>query len=134
MRPNDTTALSLAVNWSYSRACGTSLRCRACLLVGARKALTFLPPDDVVVGMKLRAGFVYSAVILIFFGALYLLTKAFDLLNRPSDTSVFYGILIIVALVALVPSALHWVWHHHMTPHAEPQAPFTRKKENDANT
>ena len=100
----------------------------------ARKALTFLPPDDVLVSMKLRAGFVYSAVILIFFGALYLLTKAFDLLNRPSDTSVFYGILIIVALVALVPSALHWVWHHHMTPHAEPQAPFTRKKENDANT
>ncbi len=101
---------------------------------GARKALTFLPPDDVVLAMKLRAGFVYSAVILIFFGALYLLTKAFDLLNRPSDTSVFGGVLVIVALIALVPSALSWIWHHHVTPHAEPQAPFTRKKENDANT
>jgi hypothetical protein len=84
--------------------------------------------------MKLRPGFVYSAVILIFFGALYLLTKAFDLLNRPSDTSVFYGILIIVALIALVPSALHWIWHHHVTPHAQLPAQNTRKKENDANT
>lgn len=92
------------------------------------------PADDVVLSMKLRAGFVYSAVILIFFGALYLLTKAFDLLNRPSDSAVFGGILIIVALIALVPSALHWIWHHHVTPHAVAPAPFTRKKENDANT
>jgi hypothetical protein len=101
---------------------------------GARKALTFLPPDDVVPSMKLRAGFVYSAVILIFFGTLYLLTKAFDLLNRPSDTAVFGGILIIVALIALVPSALSWIWHHHVTPHAALPAQSTRKKENDANT
>ncbi len=100
----------------------------------ARKALTLFPADDVVLSMKLRAGFVYSAVILIFFGALYLLTKAFDLLNRPSDSAVFGGILIIVALIALVPSALHWIWHHHVTPHAVAPAPFTRKKENDANT
>jgi uncharacterized membrane-anchored protein len=81
--------------------------------------------------MRLRAGFFYSAAILIFFGALYLLTKAFDLLNRPSDMSVFWGILIIVALIALVPSALHWIWHHHVTPHAYPVR--TRKEEKDAN-
>jgi fumarate reductase subunit C len=79
--------------------------------------------------MRLRAG--YSAAILIFFGALYLLTKAFDLLNKPSDTAVFGGILIIVALIALVPSALHWIWHHHVTPHAYPVR--MRKEEKDAN-
>ena len=81
--------------------------------------------------MKLRAEFFYSAGILIFFGALYLLTKAFDLLNRPSDSAVVGGILIIVALIALVPSALHWIWHHHVTPHAYPVR--TRKEEKDAN-
>jgi hypothetical protein len=83
--------------------------------------------------MKLRAGFVYSAVILIFFGTLYLLTKAFDLLNRPSDSAVFGGILIIVALIALVPSALSWIWHHHVTPHAGHPVPQIRKGEKDAN-
>ena len=41
--------------------------------------------------MRLRAGFFYSAAILIFFGALYLLTRAFDLLNKPSDAAVFGG-------------------------------------------
>jgi|HubBroStandDraft_6_1064221.scaffolds.fasta_scaffold868325_2 hypothetical protein len=81
--------------------------------------------------MRLRAGFFYSVAILIFFGALYLLTKAFDLLNKPSDAAVFGGILIIVALIALVPSALHWIWHHHVTPHAYPVR--TGKEEKDAN-
>jgi peptidoglycan/LPS O-acetylase OafA/YrhL len=81
--------------------------------------------------MRLRAGFFYSAAILIFFGALYLLTRAFDLLNKPSDAAVFGGILIIVALIALVPSALHRIWHHHVTPHTYPVR--TRKEEKDAN-
>jgi hypothetical protein len=84
--------------------------------------------------MRLRAGFVYSAVILIFFGTLYLLTKSFDLLNRPSDLAVFSGILIIAALIALLPSALHWIWHHHRTPHAAPPSYAQRKEEKDANS
>ena len=67
--------------------------------------------------MKKR--FFYSAAILIFFGAMYLITKAFDLMNRPSNAAVTGGVLIIVALFILVPSALHWIWHHHVTPHGD---------------
>lgn len=65
----------------------------------------------------MRARFFYSAAILIVFGTLYLITKAFDLMNRPSNAAVTGGILIIVALFILVPSSLHWIWHHHVTPH-----------------
>jgi hypothetical protein len=68
-------------------------------------------------GLRMKARFFYSAAILIFFGAMYLVTKAFDLMNRPSNAAVAGGALIILALFVLVPSALSWVWHHHVTPH-----------------
>src|SRR5579862_2688034 len=69
-------------------------------------------------GMRaIRARFFYSAAILIIFGTVYLLTKAFNLLNKPSDAAVFGGVVIILALFILVPSAFFWAWHHHVTPH-----------------
>ena len=67
-------------------------------------------------GICMKAGFFYSAAILIFFGAMYLVTKALNLLNKPSDSAVAGGILIILAVVILVPSAFSWAWHHHVTP------------------
>jgi hypothetical protein len=79
-------------------------------------------------GFRMKARFFYSAAILIFFGAMYLITKAFDLMNRPSNAAVSGGILIILALFVLVPSALAWVWHHHVTPHGK----ITHKQEERA--
>jgi len=83
----------------------------------------------------MKARFFWSAAILIFFGAMYLLTKAMNLLNRPSNGAVVGGILIVLALFVLVPSAFAWVWHHHVTPHhhetseAKPAVKISDKQE-----
>ena len=77
----------------------------------------------------MKSRFFYSAAILIFFGAMYLLTKAMNLLNRPSNSAVAGGILIILALFILVPSAFAWAWHHHVTPHGKPAIDTNRTQE-----
>ena len=84
-------------------------------------------------GVRMKARFFYSAAILIFFGAMYLLTKALDLMNRPSNAALTGGILIILALFILVPSAFVWAWHHHVTPHEKPAAEITEKEEDRSN-
>ena len=81
----------------------------------------------------MRARFFYSAAILIFFGAIYLLTKAMDLMNRPSNAAVTGGIVIILALFILVPSAFMWAWHHHVTPHGKPVVKITQNEEDRSN-
>jgi hypothetical protein len=80
----------------------------------------------------MRARFFYSAAILIVFGAIYLITKAFNLLNRPSDSAVAGGVSIILAVVILVPSAFSWAWHHHVTPHDRSIARRVDEKEKDS--
>ena len=82
----------------------------------------------------MKARFFYSAAILIVFGAIYLLDKAFTLLNRPSDAAVFGGIAIILALFVLAPSALFWAWHHHVTPHGDMAAPGLSEKEKNGHS
>jgi len=81
----------------------------------------------------MKARFFYSAAILIFFGAMYLLTKALDLMNRPSNRAVIGGISIVLALFILVPSAFAWAWHHHVTPHGNPTVKISEKQEDRSN-
>jgi hypothetical protein len=84
-------------------------------------------------GTRMKARFFYSAAILIFFGAIYLLTKAMNLMNRPSNAAVIGGILIVLALFILVPSAFSWAWHHHVTPHGKPVVKITQNEEDGSN-
>ena len=79
--------------------------------------------------MRMKARFFYSAAILIFFGAIYLITRAMDLMNRPSNAAVWGGILIILALFILLPSAFAWAWHHHVTPHGTTAMKISEKQE-----
>jgi hypothetical protein len=79
----------------------------------------------------IRARFFYSAAVLIVCGTIYLLTKAFNLLNKPSDAAVFGGILIVLALFILVPSAIFWAWHHHVTPHESTFTVHVKEKQKD---
>lgn len=81
----------------------------------------------------MKARFFYSAAILIFFGAIYLLTKAMNLMNRPSNTAVIGGVLIVLALFILVPSAFTWAWHHHVTPHGKPAVKIIQNEEDGSN-
>jgi hypothetical protein len=103
-----------------------------------RRSMVFLGnilgvTHDFVGGTRMKARFFYSAAILIFFGAIYLLTKAMDLMNRPSNAALTGGILIVVALFILVPSAFTWAWHHHVTPHGKPVVRITRNEEDRSN-
>jgi Na+/proline symporter len=68
----------------------------------------------------MREKFVYAALVLFFFGAIYLVTQGMNLINQPSDLKVASGIGLIVAVVLLFPAAMRWIWHHKTTPHGRP--------------
>jgi hypothetical protein len=65
----------------------------------------------------MRERFVYAALVLVIFGAIYLVTQALDLINQPSDLKVAGGVGLIVAVIVLFPAAMKWIWHHKTTPH-----------------
>jgi hypothetical protein len=68
----------------------------------------------------MREKFVYAALVLVFCGAIYLVTQGMNLINQPSDAKVTGGIGLIVAVVLLFPAAMRWIWHHKTTPHGRP--------------
>lgn len=68
----------------------------------------------------MREKFVYAALVLVFCGAIYLVTQGMNLINQPSDIKVAGGIGLIVAVVLLFPAAMRWIWHHKTTPHGRP--------------
>jgi hypothetical protein len=68
----------------------------------------------------MREGFVYAALVLVIFGAIYLVTQGLNLVNQPSDLKVAGGIGLIVVVILLFPAAMRWIWHHKTTPHYPP--------------
>jgi hypothetical protein len=68
----------------------------------------------------MREGFVYAALVLVIFGAIYLVTQGLNLINQPSDLKVAGGIGLIVVVILLFPAAMKWIWHHKTTPHYPP--------------
>jgi hypothetical protein len=67
----------------------------------------------------MRESFVYAALVLVFCGAIYLITFGLDLLNQPSDMKVAAGIALIVVVVVVFLAAMRWIWHHKTNPHGE---------------
>ncbi|HEV3220748.1 MAG TPA: hypothetical protein VGZ48_13340 [Candidatus Acidoferrales bacterium] len=79
----------------------------------------------------MRERFVYAALVLVFFGAIYLVTQGMNLINQPSDMKVAGGVGLIVAVVLLFPAAMRWIWHHKTTPHGRPIVMKTRSTSQD---
>jgi len=65
----------------------------------------------------MRESFVYAALVLVVFGALYLVTQGMNLMNQPSDLKLAGGIGLIVVVIVLFLAAIRWIWHHKTTPH-----------------
>jgi hypothetical protein len=68
----------------------------------------------------MRESFVYAALVLVFCGAIYLVTQGMNLINQPSDMKVAGGVGLIVVVFVLFPAAMRWIWHHKTTPHGRP--------------
>ena len=68
----------------------------------------------------MRESFVYAALVLVFCGAIYLVTQGMNLINQPSDMKVAGGVELIVVVFVLFPAAMRWIWHHKTTPHGRP--------------
>jgi hypothetical protein len=68
----------------------------------------------------MRERFVYAALVLVVFGAIYLVTQGLNLINQPSDLKVAGGVGLIVVVIVLFPAAMKWIWHHKTTPHNQP--------------
>jgi hypothetical protein len=68
----------------------------------------------------MRESFVYAALVLVFCGAIYLVTQGMNLINQPSDMKVAGGVGLIVVVFVLFPAAMRWILHHKTTPHGRP--------------